>query len=171
MTLRSHLPFRREASRALSSQTERDPFSLLHRDINQVFEDMFQNFGRGGSTVGGSTFGDAAFTPRLDVSEDDQAYHVEVELPGVKEDDISLEMRDGDLVIRGEKKFERDDKDKKGFHVVERSYGSFLRTVPLGYDVEPEAVEATFKKGVLKVSVPKPAEEQEKSGRIDIQSR
>lgn len=166
MTFRSHLPFRRDASRSLSTQTERHPFSLLHRDINQAFEDMFQNFGGEGAT-----FVDAAFTPRLDLSEDDQAYHIEVELPGVTQDDISLEMRDGDLVIRGEKKFEHDDKDKKGFHVVERSYGSFLRTIPLGFDAEPEAVEATFKKGVLKVSVPKPAQAQEKSGRIDIQSR
>lgn len=166
MTLRSHLPFRRDTSQPPSTRGERDPFSLLHRDINQAFEDMFQNFGRGGPT-----FVDAAFTPRLDLSEDDQAFHVEVELPGVTEEDISLEMRDGDLVIRGEKRFEHDDKDKKGFHVVERSYGSFLRTIPLGFDAEPDAVEATFKKGVLKVSVPKPLEGEEKSGRIDIQSR
>jgi HSP20 family protein len=166
MTLRSHLPFKRDASSYLSTRAARDPFSLLHLDINQAFEDMFQSFGRGGSSAGS-----ADFAPQLDVSEDDLAYHVEVELPGVTEDDISLEMRDGNLVIRGEKKFESDKEDKKGFHVVERSYGSFLRTVPLGFDAPPEAVEAVFKKGVLKVSVPKPTQAQEKSRRIEIQSR
>lgn len=166
MTLRSLLPFGRDTSQSLSSRTEQDPFSLLHNDINRAFEDMFQNFGRGSSA-----FGSVAFTPQLDISEDEHAFHVEVELPGVKEDDITLEMRDGSLVIRGEKKLEKDEKDKKGFHVVERSYGSFLRSVPLGFDIEPEAVEAVFKKGVLTVSVPKPAEEDLKPKRIDIHSR
>lgn len=170
MTLRSLLPFGRDASQSLATRTEQDPFFSLHHDLSRAFEDVFRDFGGLGSRFG-TALDKAAFTPHLDISEDDQSYTVAVELPGVTEEDINLEVRDGTLLIRGEKKFEKDEKDKKGYHLVERSYGSFLRTVPLGYDIEPEAVEAVFKKGVLNIIVPKPAEEQTKARKIDIQSR
>ncbi len=163
MTLRSLLPFGHDTSQSLATQTGGSPFFSLHRDIDRAIDDMFQNFGRFGTSLE-----PVAFTPHLDVSEDDRMYMIAVELPGMDEKEIDLEIKDGNLLIRGEKKFERDEKDKRGYHLVERSYGSFLRTVPLGFDVEPDAIEAVYKKGVLKISVPKPEGMDQKARKIEI---
>ncbi len=163
MTLRSLLPFGQSTSQPLSTPTDGSPFFSLHRDLDRAIDDMFQTFGRFGTRVD-----TVAFTPHLDVSEDDHSYTVAIELPGMDEKEIDLEIKDGNLLIKGEKKFERDEKDKKGYHLVERSYGSFLRTVPLGFDVEPDAIEAVYRKGVLKVTVPKPEGLKLKARRIEI---
>ena len=163
MTLRSLLPFGQTTSQSLVSQTEGAPFFSLHRDIDRAIDEMFHNFGRFGTSLE-----TVAFTPHLDVSEDDNNYMVAVELPGMDEKDIDLEIKDGNLLIRGEKKFERDEKRKGGYHLVERSYGSFLRTVPLSFDVEPDAIEAVYKKGVLKITVPKPEGMDLKARKIEI---
>lgn len=170
MTLRSLLPFGRDTSQSLSSSAEQDPFFSLHRGFNRAFEDVFRDF-PGFGTRPGYSLDKVAFSPQLDISEDDHNYVVTVELPGVAEDDVDMEVRDGMLFIRGEKKFEHDEDDEKGYHVVERSYGSFARSIPLGFDVKPETVEAIFKKGILTVTIPKPPEEEIKSRKIDIQSR
>lgn len=163
MTLRSLLPFGQTTSQSLATQTEGSPFFSLHRDIDRAIDDMFHNFGRFGTSIE-----TVAFTPHLDVSEDDHNYMVAVELPGMDEKDIDLEIKEGNLLIKGEKKFERDEKTKKGYQLVERSYGSFLRTVPLGFDVEPGAIEAVYKKGVLKITVPKPEGLELKARKIEI---
>lgn len=163
MTLRSLLPFGQTPSQSLATQTEGSPFFSLHRDIDRAIDDMFHNFGRFGTSIE-----TVAFTPHLDVSEDDHNYMVAVELPGMEEKEIDLEIKDGNLLIKGEKKFERDEKSKEGYHLVERSYGSFLRTVPLGFDVEPTAIEAVYKKGVLKITVPKPEGLNLKARKIEI---
>jgi HSP20 family protein len=84
---------------------------------------------------------------------------VTAELPGVDEKDIDLSLADGVLTIRGEKKTEREETDKdKNWHLTERSYGSFSRTIALPYDPDSAKVEAKFDKGVLRVRLPKPAE-------------
>lgn len=163
MTLRSLLPFGQTPSQSLATQTGGSPFFSLHRDIDRAIDDMFHSFGRFGTSIE-----TAAFTPHLDISEDDHNFMVAVELPGMEEKEIDLEIKDGNLLIKGEKKFERDEKSKEGYHLVERSYGSFLRTVPLGFDVEPQAIEAVYKKGVLKITVPKPEGLNLKARKIEI---
>lgn len=163
MTLRSLLPFGSETSRSLAPRGGGSSFFSLHRDIDRAIDDMFQNFGRFGTS-----YETVAFSPHLDVSEDDRNYMVAVELPGMKEKDIDLEIKEGNLLIRGEKKFEHDEKTKQGYHLVERSYGSFLRTIPLGFDVDPDAIDATYEAGVLKIVVPKPEGMELKARKIPI---
>jgi len=94
---------------------------------------------------------------------------VTAELPGVDEKHLDVTLADGVLTVRGEKKTARDEQDKdKNWHVVERSYGSFSRAIPLPFDPDPAKVEAKFDKGVLHIHLPKPAEVAKKQQKIEI---
>lgn len=93
-------------------------------------------------------------TPLANVSETDNAYEVSVDLPGMKPDDFDVELKHGELWITGERKEEQEKKEKT-HHRIERQYGQFRRVIRLGEDVDPENVEAEYKDGVLKVTVPK----------------
>jgi HSP20 family protein len=105
--------------------------------------------------------------PRTDVAESDVAYEVMVELPGMKPEDFHVEVRDGSLWISGEKKEEEEEKGKT-FHRVERRCGEFQRVIPLGGHIDEKAIEATYKEGVLKITVPKT--EEAKTKRIEVKS-
>jgi len=92
--------------------------------------------------------------PKVDVAETEDAIQVTAELPGLKEEDIEVSLADHNLVISGEKKAEKEEKDKN-YHRIERSFGSFHRSVPLPAEVNGEKVDASFTNGVLKVVLPK----------------
>ena len=139
-----------------------DPFTSMRRDMERLFEDFSR--GLGWNTPASARMGTA---PRIDVSETETELNIEAELPGVDEKDVELILSDGRLTIKGEKKHEKEEK-KKDYHLVERSYGSFARTLGLPFDVDPEQVKASFDKGVLRVTVPKPAEVKSKEKRIPI---
>jgi HSP20 family protein len=104
---------------------------------------------------------------RLDVSETDKEIKVTAELPGVDEKDVEITLTDDLLTIKGEKKVEEERKDDS-YHMVERSYGSFARSLRLPFSVDQDKVEARFEKGVLTVRLPKPAEAQRPARRIEI---
>lgn len=147
-------------------QAGADPFYRLHRDMNRLFDEAFSDFGLPGAFSGSFA---AAGAPSVDIRETDKTYEVEAELPGVEEDDIHVELADNVLTLRGEKRFEREEEGKKnGYHVMERSYGSFARSIPLPFDADPDAVEAVFRNGVLKLSIPKPPEAETRSRRIAV---
>jgi len=143
------------------SRQDADPFLSLHRDINRVFDDAFRNFGLP------TAFGGSGNWPSVDVRETDKGLEVTAEIPGVEEKDIDVTLANGILTIRGEKKFERDQKES-GYHLMERSYGSFSRSLPLPFDVDEKAVTAAFDKGVLKVSLPKSPQAESKVRRIAV---
>ena len=115
----------------------------------------------------------AAMSVRVDVKEDDKAFHVTADLPGLTDKDVDVTFDDGLLTIRGEKKIERDEKSddasKNTWHVVERSYGSFARQVSLPANIADTKIEAAFDKGVLKVTLPK-AEEKSSAKKINIKA-
>ena len=94
------------------------------------------------------------WSPALDVSEDDAHYLITVELAGANRDDVNVEVHDGVLTIRGEKRSEREDKDEHR-RVVERSYGSFSRAFTLPANADANHIAATFDNGVLTVDIPK----------------
>jgi HSP20 family protein len=96
----------------------------------------------------------AGLSPAVDLTEDDKSYRVSVELPGVRKEDVTVELHDDVLTIRGEKKSEREEK-KDRTHWVERSYGSFSRSFTLPATAVAEQLKATFKDGVLDVEIPK----------------
>ena len=108
------------------------------------------------------------WTPSIDVSETPTAYLIKAELPGVKKEDVHLDMEKGVLTITGERKQEQEHKDEK-FHRVESSYGSFMRRFTVPDDANTEGVEATFKDGVLTVKLgKKPAPETKQAKRIPV---
>jgi HSP20 family protein len=100
-------------------------------------------------------------TPSVDVTETDREIEITAELPGLEEKDVQIDLVDNILTIKGEKKAEKEEKDK-AYRLVERSYGAFARSVELPAGVNPDAIKANIAKGVLKVSVPKPAPAQTK---------
>lgn len=133
---------------------EGGPLEAFRRQIDRVFEDFFPDWPL--ARAGGEGLG---FAPRLDVSETDGEVVVTVELPGVEEKEVQVSLSGGLLVISGEKKSERHEKDKS-WQVAERSWGGFSRTVNLGSAVDADRASATFRNGVLTVKVPKAAEDR-----------
>jgi len=144
-----------------------DGLGSLLREIERTFDD----FSRRSPLAGFAGFGDGGAMPKIDVSEGKDAIEVTAELPGCEEKDVDVTLSEGILTIRGEKKTERDETDKdKNWHMVERSYGSFSRSIPLPFTPDSAKVEARFDKGVLRVKLPKPAEVVKKEKKIEIRS-
>jgi HSP20 family protein len=136
-----------------------DPFGSLFREVQKTFEDFSQRtpFAR---------FASDTLSPKIDIAESKDAIEVTAELPGVDEKDLDVTLANGVQTIRGEKRTKRDEQDKdKNWHVVERSYGSFSRAIPLPFDPDPAKVEAKFDRGVLHIHLPKPAEWRRNSKR------
>ena len=136
-----------------------DPFFELHREMNRLFDDASR-----GLAGGQDTTGMALMAPRMDIHESENALEVTAELPGVSQNDVDLRIEGDVLTVRGEKRNERQDKQA---HVVERSYGSFQRSVQLPFAPDPAQVEADFEHGVLRVVLPKRGQ-QEKAQKIQI---
>lgn len=139
-------------SRELSLWTPRLPrtFRRLEEEMEGLMERVL---GREGEWLP-EWWGERAWAPRANVAETDKTFEVELELPGMKPEEITVEMRNGDLVVSGEHKEEKEEKGKT-FHRVERHYGKVYRRVPLPGAVESAKVEAKFHEGVLKVTLPK----------------
>lgn len=109
----------------------------------------------------------AIMAPKLDVAELKDKFEIKAELPGMEEKDIDLSVEDGLLTISGEKKEEKEEKDK-GYYLKECSYGTFSRSVRLPDNIADDKIEAKFKKGVLTIDLPKKAAAQPKSRKISI---
>lgn len=140
------------------------PFFTLQREMNRLFEDAFRGFDMPtllGRRQGLTNMG----WPRIEVNETDKEIVVSAEIPGLEEKDVELLLSDGNLIIRGEKKSEVEDKDRQ---FSEHFYGRFERQIPLGPDVDEDKVEASFKNGILKVTLPKTERARAKAKRIAI---
>jgi len=107
--------------------------------------------------------------PSLDVHDTDNAYVVTAELPGLEQKDVELSLRDNVLAISGEKREERRD-ENAGRTYTERSYGRFQRSIPFDTEIDADKVEASFKNGILTVTLPKSQRAAEKSRRIEVKS-
>ena len=135
------------------------PFEVLHREINELFDGYNRGFGGLGRRLSGS----AGF----ELSETDEEIRVKVELPGMDEKDIAVELEEGMLVIRGERKEEKETR-KRNYHVAEMSYGSYHRTIPLPAGIDCEKAQAKFKHGVLTLALPKTDEVRADRRRIPV---
>lgn len=159
---RSLTPFGREAA---------SPFSLadigsVQREMERLFDDMV----RGWPAVGGA-MGNAPQIPRIDVRDTDKALEVRADLPGMEEKDIDIRLSDNrTLVIKAERQAE-EDKSGNGWHIHERSHGSFMRSIPLPCEVNADKVSADYDQGVLTITLPKAPEEQQSARRIEIKKR
>jgi HSP20 family protein len=154
MNLKSLIPVGRERGVARAD----NPFFSLQREIDRLFDDFTRGFPTLG-TLGGGMGSMSTMLPTMDVSETDKEIEITAELPGLEEKDVQVNLADNVLTIRGEKKAEKEEKDKN-YRLVERSYGSFERSLELPENVDASAIKATIDKGVLKVVVPKPAPAQ-----------
>lgn len=137
----------------LYRMTTSAPIFGLRREIDRLFEDTF---GREGGT----------FTPAVDIKESEQEILLEVELPGLKPENVEVIAENGVLTIRGEKRSERKEGDDNRYQVVERSYGTFVRTFQLPQGVDEDQIKGEFENGVLSIAIPKAALPQPK--RIQI---
>ena len=143
------------------------PFRSLQREVNRVFRDFFDD-----SSLPDTGFGAglvAGVPLKMDIAESDKAFEVTAELPGIDDKDVDVSVAEGVLTIKGEKKAEQEETGKN-YHRIERSYGSFQRSLALPPTVDVNAIEATFKKGVLTVTLPKTAQAVEKAKKIQIKA-
>jgi HSP20 family protein len=170
MAGRSLLPFFSRNWSLSRSSEDTDPFMAFRRQMNRVFYDAFRGFGM--PSLVGPAFGRmpmATLMPQIDLSESEHEIQVTAELPGIDEKDVDVILADDMLTIRGEKKAEHEQKDRD-YHLVERSHGTFSRSLPLPFAADPSQVKAAFKNGVLTVTIQKPKEVLEKQHRIEVQT-
>jgi len=139
----------------------------LHKEMDRLFEDFWK--GSGSHSFMARPWNRGELTPRIDETEDEKAFHVKVELPGMDHDDVDISLSGGVLTIRGEKKREEEEKGKD-YYRSERSFGSFRRSLPIPVDVDESKIEAKFDKGILLIELPKTREAQEKVKHIDIKA-
>jgi len=131
----------------------------LQSEVNRLFDGFFGN-GRAGNGVAARRW-----VPAMDLAEEGDDLVLTADLPGLSEDDVAIEIKDRVLTISGERKAERE-REGRGFHRVERSFGRFSRSLTLPDGIEPDEVAASFDRGVLEVRIPKP--EQRKPHRVEI---
>ena len=149
----------------------RDPFTLLRQmmsELDRVFDESAWPAFRLPSFRARPALEATTWFPKIDVFEKDGRLVTKIDLPGLKKEDVKVEVTDGHLTISGERKTEAEEK-KENFYRCEREYGSFYRAVPLPDGVKLENVKATFAEGVLEVSVPLPAKPEAKVRKIEIQ--
>lgn len=123
---------------------ERDPFRLMEGFLN-------------GEAGRGEELSNRAWRPAVDIRETGDSYVVSAELPGLSKEDVQITIENNVLKLTGERRFEKEVKEEE-FHRVERAYGTFSRAFALPTRVDPERVEASFKDGILTITVPKAAE-------------
>ncbi|HEX5618904.1 MAG TPA: Hsp20/alpha crystallin family protein [Solirubrobacteraceae bacterium] len=135
-------------------------FSTLQNEMNRLFNTVFDapTAGNGGNTL-------RRWMPAMDLVETDDHFVLRADLPGLAEDDVKIEFEDGTLTVSGDRKAEHESKST-GYYRVERAFGAFSRSLTLPQGIDPEAVTASFDRGVLEVRIPKP--EEKKPRRIEI---
>ena len=160
-------------TKAPERSREWEPFQTLRREIDRVFE----NFHHGLSAFGRTRMefeplrllaGGWGSTPAVNMIEKENAYELTAELPGMDESNVELKVVGGVLTVKGEKKDEREEEKSGDYVLSERRFGSIQRSIPLPESVDLDRIEATFKKGVLTVIMPKTPEAQKSERKIAI---
>lgn len=161
--MKNLIPWKKRENEIMPAWNESDPFTRLHRQMNELFEGFFEGF-RLPSEIGGNIM-----SPRFDVSETDEEVVLDVELPGMDEKDIELTPDKNMLTLCGEKRHENEEK-KKNYYISECSYGRFHRSIPLPEGIDEDKVSAKFKNGVLHIEIPKTEDARRHRRSIEITS-
>jgi len=169
MAITDLIPWRKnEENVPVHHRQYEDSLLDLRSQMNHIFDEFFdQPFGL--SAFNGDSAWKGDFAPRLDISETEKEITISIELPGLEPEDVHISLDHNALTISGEKRAELEDKDKR-FYRVERSYGSFYRSIPLPNEVNENEIDATFKRGLLKVTLPKAKATEKKSKHISIKT-
>ena len=159
------MPFRR-STRLARAGMDTDPFTSFRREIDRLFED----FTRGWAVP--ATFGTSeVLSPKVNIAETDKGLEVTADLPGIDQKDIEISLSDDVLTLKAEHKAEKEENDeKKHYHLVERSFGKFVRSFELPFEADTDKIEASFDKGVLKISEPRSAAPEKQVKKIVIKS-
>jgi HSP20 family protein len=139
----------------------------LHREMDRLCESLW-NDGFSSSLLSGD-WSRMDVTPQLDVTEDDKSFSVKIDLPGMDEKDVDVTLSDRVLTIRGKKEEEKETKEKD-YYRRERAYGSFRRNIEIPAAVDSSRIDASFKKGVLTINLPKTKEAQDKVKHIEVKA-
>jgi HSP20 family protein len=142
--------------------TRWDPFRELASLQNRV-NTLFQDYGRGQDELTATS----SFVPAVDVYEDEHKVTLKLEVPGISEDDLDIRLENNTLTVRGERKFEEEEKEEN-FHRIERRYGSFARSFTLPNTLDTENVQAKYEDGVLRIELAKRAEAKPKQIKVNI---
>jgi HSP20 family protein len=173
----TRLPIKQESKSAVSSGGQAwHPYESLRQEIDRIF-DYFGGRGFWQPFPQSLFAAEPLFrreltwgtTPAVDVVESEKAYEVTAELPGMDEKNIEVKVANGNLTIKGEKQEEKEEK-KKDYYLQERHFGSFERSFGVPDNVDPDKIEAVFKKGVLTVTLPKKAEAQKPAKKVDVKA-
>lgn len=143
------------------------PVAALQREMNRVFDNFFSRFDPFPSHHWER--GLKAYSPRIDITDGPKALRVTAELPGLDEKDIEVQLTTDALTIRGHKSQESEDKGKN-YYRMERSYGSFHRMIPIPVGIDPSKAEATFKKGVLTITLAKSGDAKRDIKKIQVKA-
>lgn len=141
--------------------TRWDPFRDVVSLQNRL-NSFFQDYNREADPV--ST---ASFVPPVDIYEDNQNIVLKLEVPGMKQQDLDIQMENNNLTVRGERKFENEEKEEN-FHRIERRYGSFFRSFTIPSTVNPESVKADYDAGVLRIQLEKRPEAKPKQIKVEV---
>ncbi|WP_033067715.1 Hsp20/alpha crystallin family protein [Thalassospira australica] len=153
--------------RLASAPTYGDPFTLISRDVDRMIGSIFGHHAT--PSTASSEEGDVAknwLSPSIDVFDAEDHVELTAELPGVEQDDVDVEVLEGVLTITGEKKTTRE--SNEGARVVERTYGSFKRSFRLNDNIDADNITASFKNGVLLLTLPKVAEQKPEPRKIAV---
>jgi HSP20 family protein len=138
--------------------------NTIQNEMNRLFNTLFESPGQAGNA---GSAGVRRWIPAMDLVETDEDFVLRADLPGLTEKDVHIELEDNVLTISGERKAEHEER-KEGYYRVERSSGTFSRSLTLPEGVNPEAVKASFDRGVLEVRVPKPEERKPRKVAISV---
>ena len=134
----------------------------IQDEMNRLFDDFF------GRPLARTEWTEGVWSPTVDVSEDKDNMIIKAEMPGMKKEDVKISIQDNVLTLKGEKKQEKEEKDKN-YHRVERSYGSFCRSFQLPTSVKTDKIKANYRDGVLNITLPKTEEVKPKQIPISIE--
>lgn len=160
----TNMPRRREGEGIPGRTLGFSPFQRFFDDFFRGMPDLLS-----GLPMMPSLNEETGFMPRANVSENDREVRINVELPGMSEDDVDVTMTSDGIIIRGEKREERREGEERNRHYVEFSYGRFERFIPLNSEIEEDRIEAIFDKGILRIVLPKSEAAQKVSKKIAIQ--
>ena len=152
--------------RDVANQRYLDPFSAMRTEMDRVF-DTFLGRGFASLPTSRNLGWDQSLAPCVDVRETEKEFVIDAELPGIKEEDVTVSINNGILTLKGQKKSEREEQEED-YHLMERSYGSFQRSFQFGDTVDSENVKASFEKGILTVTLPKLPEAARTEKRIPV---
>lgn len=152
--------------RKIMAITRWDPFREVATLQNRL-NSLFQDYNRGEGSEDPITA--AAFVPPVDIYEDDHKIVLKLEVPGLKQEDLDIQLENNTLTVRGERKFEKEEKEEN-FHRIERRYGSFYRAFTIPNTVNPDSIKADYDAGVLRIQLEKRAEAKPKQIKVQVGS-